>query len=137
MSAASFDESVAKFTAESALMEIANLFEVGDKGTGLNQAIARQVAETGTIESLPDQESSLLVEEVFEYVEIDSSMIKRRWWGSESYDSYRHNIIGVKEESNWEWIDENWVSDLFVKKSRQKWLCHDELTKMLFFPPGN
>ncbi|KAL3918475.1 MAG: hypothetical protein SGILL_004217 [Bacillariaceae sp.] len=74
----SFDESVAKFTAESALMEIANLLEVGDKGTGLNQSIARKIAESGTIETLPDQAADLLVEEVFEYVEINSSMVRRR-----------------------------------------------------------
>jgi hypothetical protein len=106
------DESVARFTAESALMEIANLLEVGDKGTGLNQSMARQISETGVLESLPDQECSLLVEEVFEYVEIESSMVKRRWWASESYDAYRGRIVDVADEkTNWKWVDEKWVSN--------------------------
>jgi hypothetical protein len=112
----SFDESVAKFTAESALMEIANLLEVGDKGTGLNQSIARKMAESGTIESLPNQTANSLVEEVFEYVEINSSMVRRRWWASESFDSYRQNITNVTDgNATWKWIDESWVSLLFVK----------------------
>lgn len=105
------DESVARFTAESALMEIANLLEVGDKGTGLNQRAARQVSETGILESLPDQECSLLVEEVFEYVEVESSMVKRRWWASESYDTYRGRIVDVSDHDRvWKWVEEQWVS---------------------------
>jgi hypothetical protein len=113
------DESVARFTAESALMEIANLLEVGDKGTGLNQRVARQVSETGILESLPDQECPLLVEEVFEYVEVESSMVKRRWWASESYDTYRGKIVDVSDsDSNWKWIEENWVSRKYVQSTR-------------------
>jgi hypothetical protein len=106
-----FDESATRFTAESALMELANLLEVGDKGTGLSNKAARDVSKTGGIESLPNQECSALLEEVFEYIEIDSSTVKRRWWGSESYDSYRKNITQSTEGSDtWGWIDENWVS---------------------------
>jgi hypothetical protein len=104
------DESAARFTAESALMEIANLLEVGDKGTGLSKKAAREVSETGGIESLPNQECSELMEEVFEYIEIDASTIKRRWWASESYDSYREKIIEPTERHKaWSWIDEGWV----------------------------
>jgi hypothetical protein len=107
----SFDESIAKFTAESALMEIANLLEVGDKGTGLNQAAARKTAETGTIASLPQQEAPMLVEEVFEYVEVDGSIVRRRWWASESFDSYRQCILDVDDVTTcWKWIEDSWVS---------------------------
>lgn len=110
-SESSFDESVAKFTAESALMEIANLLEVGDKGTGLNQAVARKIAESGTIESLPDQDTKELVEEVFEYIEISGSLVRRRWWASESFDSYRQNITNAQDDAAaWKWIDDKWVS---------------------------
>lgn len=106
------DESLARFTAESALMEIANLLEVGDKGTGLrNKGTTREVGESGGIESLPCQECDQIVEEVFEYIEIDSSTVKRRWWASESYDSYRENLTQSSEEHQyWEWVDESWVS---------------------------
>lgn len=105
------DESLARFTAESALMEIANLLEVGDKGTGLSNKVAKEVAESGVIESLPGQECDQLVEEVFEYIEIDSSTVKRRWWASESYDSYRENITkSSSSDRSWRWIDESWVS---------------------------
>jgi hypothetical protein len=106
------DESLARFTAESALMEIANLLEVGDKGTGLrNKNATREVGESGGIESLPCQDCDQIVEEVFEYIEIDSSTVKRRWWASESYDSYRENLTQSSEEHHsWQWIDETWVS---------------------------
>ncbi|KAG7345960.1 vacuolar-sorting-associated protein 13 C-terminal domain containing protein [Nitzschia inconspicua] len=107
----SIDESIARFTAESALMEIASLLEVGDKGTGLNQRSTREIAECGAIESLPQQEAPTLVEEVFEYVEIDGSVVKRRWWAAESFDSYRQNITTVQdEEMSWKWLD-SWAID--------------------------
>eukprot|EP00980_Cylindrotheca_fusiformis_P027998 scaffold22575_cov141-Cylindrotheca_fusiformis.AAC.29 len=107
------DESLARFTAESALMEIANLLEVGDKGTGLsNKRAAREVEESGEIESLPCQECEQLVEEVFEYIEIDGSTVRRRWWASESYDSYRENVTQLLKAGHcWEWIDESWAID--------------------------
>jgi hypothetical protein len=105
------DESLARFTAESALMEIANLLEVGDKGTGLSNKTSRDSSESGGIESLPRQECDQLVEEVFEYIEIESSTVKRRWWASESYDSYRENPTQALEKNfSWKWMDDDWVS---------------------------
>ena len=102
--------SVARFTAESALMEIASVLEFGDKGTGLSNNSAREIAATGRVQNLPNQECSRLVEEVFEYVEIENSTVKRRWWASESYDSYRENITESSEGSDtWKWIDGSWV----------------------------
>jgi hypothetical protein len=104
------EQSAARFTAESALMEIASVLEFGDKGTGLSNKAALEVAASGGIQSLPNQECRQLVEEVFEYVEIESSAIKRRWWASESYDSYRENITESPNDSvAWRWIDESWV----------------------------
>ena len=105
------DATATRFNAESALMEIASLLEVGDKGTGLNKKAAREVASTGAIESLPNQECAELWEEVFEYLEISFSTVKRRWWASESFDSFRMNITQSDENGRWNWIGESWVSD--------------------------
>ncbi len=104
-----FEDTATRFNAESALMEIANLLEVGDKGTGLSTKAARDVAITGGIESLPNQQCEELWEEVFEYLEIEYSTVKRRWWASESYDSFRMNITQSNETGRWSWIGENWV----------------------------
>jgi hypothetical protein len=108
------EQSAARFSAESAIMEIASVLEFGDKGTGFSNKTSRELAETGVVESLPKQSCTALVEEVFEYVEIESSTVKRRWWASESYDSYRENITQSPEESEaWRWVDETWVSHIF------------------------
>ncbi|CAJ1945620.1 unnamed protein product [Cylindrotheca closterium] len=109
----SADESLARFTAESALIEIANLLEVGDKGTGLRGGgAAAKSAELLGIESLPGQECDHLIEEVFEYIEIDSSTVKRRWWAAESYNSYRANLtLSDEKHENWRWLDDSWAID--------------------------
>lgn len=109
-SSETFDATATRFNAESALMEIANLLEVGDKGTGLNKKASRDLATTGGLESLPNQACDELWEEVFEYLEIEYSTVKRRWWASESYDSFRMNITQSNENGRWNWIDDNWVS---------------------------
>ena len=107
------EQSAARFSAESAIMEIASVLEFGDKGTGFSNKTSRELAETGVVESLPKQRCSALVEEVFEYLEIESSTVKRRWWASESHDSYRENITQSPEESEaWRWVDETWVSHI-------------------------
>jgi len=110
---ATLDDSVAKFTAETALMELASLLEVGDKGTTLNQKAAKEYTERGNlIESFPEQECSVLTEEVFEYVEIENSTIKRRWWASECYNGYHKETFGVDDtQKNWKWLDESWAID--------------------------
>jgi hypothetical protein len=108
------EQSAARFSAESAIMEISSVLEFGDQGTGFSNKTSRELAETGVVESLPKQRCSALVEEVFEYVEIESSVVKRRWWASESHDSYRENITQSPEESEaWRWVDETWVSHIF------------------------
>lgn len=111
------NESIAKFTAESALMELTSLLEVGDKGAAFNQKVAKEDTErSGLIESLPGQQCRELIEEVFEYVEIESSMVKRKWWASESYNGYHKQIYDVDDAgANWKWFDEKWVS--FEKNS--------------------
>lgn len=105
-------ENAIRFNAESALMEIASVLEVGDKGTGFDRHGTKGDAYASFIESLPNQQCDELWEEVFEYLEIEYSTVKRRWWASDSYDSFRANITqsSDSEDGHWRWISENWVS---------------------------
>ena len=102
-------ENASRFNAESALMEIASLLEVGDKGTGFDRQGSKGEL-VPHIESLPNQECDELWEEVFEYLEIEYSTVKRRWWGSDSYDNFRMNITQAAESGSWRWISDYWVS---------------------------
>jgi hypothetical protein len=112
-------------------MEIASLLEVGDKGTGLNKKAARDLALTGSIESLPNQVCDELWEEVFEYLEIEYSTVKRRWWASESYDSFRMNITQSHENGSWGWIGEEWVSGIGLHKCQVQFPNSDTLGRIL------
>jgi hypothetical protein len=102
-------ENVTLFNAESALIEIASLLEVGEKGTGFDIHGAKGATAAG-IESLPNQQCVELCEEVFEYLEIEYSTVKRRWWASDSYDSFRMNITQSVENGQWRWTSDRWVS---------------------------
>ena len=104
------DENANRFNAESALMEIASLLEVGDKGTGFDRQGSKGGDTVLNFVSLPNQECDELWEEVFEYLEIEYSTVKRRWWASESYDNFRMNITQSAESGPWQWINEHWVS---------------------------
>lgn len=109
------EQSAARFTAESALMEIASVLEFGDKGTGFSKKTTKELVAGGIVQSLPNQVSKIVAEEVFEYVEVDQGEVKRRWWAAESYDSYRENITQISDEGpGWHWIDEKWVSCLML-----------------------
>lgn len=104
------EDNATRFNAESALMEIASLLEVGDKGTGFDRKDIKGGSLGGDIESLPLQQCDELWEEVFEYLEIEYSTVKRRWWASENYCCFRENITQLhQKEKGWRWIDENWV----------------------------
>ena len=107
----SLSGSIAKFTAESALMELTSLLEGGEKGTAFNQNVDQDASErSAMLESLPGQKCRELTEEVFEYVEIENSTVKRKWWASESYNGYHKQIFDVEDSgSNWKWLDEKWV----------------------------
>ena len=104
-------ESASKAAAESALLEIASVLEFGEKGKGLR-------ADQGTLDcsnlyNVPLQASALLVQEVFEYMEVNRSMVIRRWWAAEQYDIPRKDIMNFPGRgSSWSWLDENWVSSL-------------------------
>ena len=100
-------------SAEAALMEIASVLELGEKGSKMDTRKATLQEETGAVVILPQQKSSSLVEEVFEFVEIGDSGVKRRWWASENYWSLRDSSILELSDCGkpWYWVDETWKID--------------------------
>lgn len=103
-------ETASKAAAESALMEIASVLEFGDKGKVL-AAKDQEKEEQRNVRSLPLQASEALYHEIFEYIEVESSTVKRRWWASEQHDSHRQEIADYPERGAcWEWTDNAWVS---------------------------
>jgi hypothetical protein len=97
--------------AEAALIEIASVLEFGEKGKGLNLGDegGSGINHNDTY-LLPYQTSSLIFEEVFEYVEIENLTVKRRWWSSEKHDSLRQSPLDCRAFGNgWHWIDDEWV----------------------------
>eukprot|EP00978_Attheya_sp_CCMP212_P014016 scaffold35454_cov51-Attheya_sp.AAC.6 len=99
--------------AEAALMEIASVLELGDRGKSLLNAFDQNLYLGGDTYMLPLQQCDSIVEEVFEYIEIESSTIKRRWWASEKHDSTRQPPSDdVPGGSGWQWFDNNgWKID--------------------------
>ena len=107
---AQFDESANKIAAEAALMEIASVLEFGEKGKNL--IFSEDDSKEGDIHLLPYQHCRHVYEEMFEYIEIESSTIKRRWWASEKHDSYRRKPSNfVSEGCELTWVDNAWVSE--------------------------
>lgn len=103
-------ETTSKAAAEAALVEIASVLELGDKGKGLANVNPESI-EKGDFRNIPLQSSTCLCHEVFEYIEVESSTVKRRWWATEHYDKISVDVESYKETgSNWEWIDNSWVS---------------------------
>jgi hypothetical protein len=103
-------ESASKAAAESTLQEIASIFEFGEKGKEL-KGEDRGLVDRWNIYNVPLQSCELVCHEVFEYIEVDASTVKRRWWASEQYDSLRKPTTQYKDRgSYWEWIDDSWVS---------------------------
>ena len=104
-------ESASKAAAESALLEIASVLEFGEKGKGLR--VDHGTLDCSNLYNVPFQASEQLVQEVFEYLEVDRSIVTRRWWAAEQYDSPRKDIANLPVHgSSWKWIDESWVSSL-------------------------
>jgi hypothetical protein len=74
-----------KLMAEAAVLEIASVLDFGELGRDLNlDDNARTLG--GDLLILPRQQSYVVVEEVFEYIEVESSCVRRRWWASEKHD---------------------------------------------------
>lgn len=96
--------------AEAALKEISSLFD-------LREDIQRPISDENTpmhgrtdIKILPGQASSLIVEECFEYIEVEASTVKRRWWTTENPRAPDTNLTNVESDGTWRWLDESWVS---------------------------
>lgn len=93
-----------KLMAEAAVLEIASVLDFGDLGRDLN---LDDNASTlgGDLLILPRQQSHVVVEEVFEYIEVESSCIRRRWWASEKHDESRQEPICIKlpDRREWRW----------------------------------
>ena len=107
------EEAAIQFSAEAALMEIASVLELGEKGSKIDTRNAALQQQAGEVVVLPHQETPLLVEEVFEFIEIEGSNVKRRWWASENYWNLRDNSILELSDNGktWHWVDETWKID--------------------------
>lgn len=82
--------------------------DVGCPWSQLNSQ--NQLDSSPNLYSLPLQAANELVHEVFEYMEVESSIVKRRWWAAEQFDNQRTDIAKFPESgSYWKWIDESWV----------------------------
>jgi hypothetical protein len=82
-----------------------------DFGCPWSQLSSQKTADSGpNLQSLPLETGKELVHEVFEYMEVESSIVKRRWWAAEQYDNQRTEIAKFPESgSYWKWIDGGWV----------------------------
>jgi hypothetical protein len=97
-------------TAEAALKEISSLFETGEEGTGLRREGSRADFDEDIV-LLPGQVVSFVTEECFEYIEVEASTVKRRWWASEDPQSIRSNLTLIEDDcEDWHWLDKSWVS---------------------------
>ena len=102
-----------KYSAEAALMEIASVLELGERGTGMDTRTADLVASAGEIYNIPHQEGNCIVEEIFEFLELEDSQVKRRWWATESYWNLRNDkILELPDDGkSWHWTDDAWKID--------------------------
>jgi hypothetical protein len=124
-------------TAEAALKEISSLFETGEEGTGLRREGSRADFDKDIV-LLPGQVVSFVTEEFFEYIEVEASTVKRRWWASEDPQSIRSNLTLIEDDrGDWHWLDKSWVSCSRVETNifllqlalTQRLYSHRELTR--------
>lgn len=110
-----FDQMVASAneivsTAEATLKEIGSLFEPGPAAPALRRPESIDHDSSSYTFRLPDQKKCAVVEETFEYVEIEYGTIKRRWWGAENPLRAMKSSAKIDEYARqWEWIDKDWV----------------------------
>lgn len=97
--------------AEAALKEISSLFELGEDGKGIARERANEGLAAVDILRVPGQTGSSILEECFEYIEVEYSSVKRRWWASENPRSLRHDMTKIENcDGVWQWIQDSWVS---------------------------
>lgn len=116
-------DTASKAIAEAALLEMASVLEFGENGKGLRSS-GQGEASTKDLHHLPLQEVQLVCWEVFEYVEIESSAVKRRWWATESFDCLRPDKDSIDIGTLGYWKDRTWVSTrLVVFSGAVSYLC--------------
>lgn len=104
--------------AEATLNEISALFESGDAGAGLTQSDNRTREIAIDVVRLPGQIAPHIVEECFEYLEVEGLNVRRRWWAGEDALSPRANInSNNRAEEDFDWIDKSWKIDDSGKSS--------------------
>ena len=97
--------------AEAALKEFSALFETSEQSRSFAPRKAPSSGQGPDILLLPAQAVTTLTEECFEYIEVESSTVKRRWWGTQDFRSIRENLTeNTDEPGDWRWIDDAWVS---------------------------
>lgn len=109
----SLGENSGLFLAEAALMEIASVLELGERGKELKSK-DDPVSYTGAdVCILPSQNQSKEVfEEVFEWVEIRNKVVTRRWWASEHHERMRPKPSTDTNNSDWKWDNQRvWSID--------------------------
>ena len=95
--------------AEATLKEISSLFEGGEAGMQMENS-SRNVVNDPV--RLPGQVAPYITEECFEYLEVESSTVRRRWWASENPFSLRESITAIDQRrEKKDWIDRSWVSN--------------------------
>jgi hypothetical protein len=92
--------------AEATLKEISFLFEGGDFVRSVEN-VSRDYGND--MIRIPGQVAPIVVEECFEYVEMQSSVVISRWWASENPFSPRECLMASDQEQC-NWIDKAWVS---------------------------
>jgi len=116
--------SVRKVAAEAALMELTSVLEFGDRGKGLKVSLEDERSPGGDVHALATQDYCVdVVEEVFEYLEMEQAKMKRRWWASESHDKSRPSpsLSNVPGGNRWKWKDEHWSIDCAGHASTEGW----------------
>lgn len=98
--------------AEAALKEISSLFEAGDAGKEIShKRVKIKAATSADTVRIPAQTAPTIVEEIFEYIEVEYSTVKRRWWALENPLLTQDNATDiVKDGKTWQWLDKSWVS---------------------------
>lgn len=90
--------------AEATLKEISSLFEGGETGESENSSND----DVKNILRAPGQVAPYIAEECFEYLEVESSTVRRRWWASENAFSWRESTTSIDRRRGK--IDSHWVS---------------------------
>ena len=110
------EEAATQFSAEAALNEIVSVLELGETASKLDTRSTTTQRQAGDVLILPRQACRLLVEEIFEFLELEidgSGSIKRHWWAAENHWNIKEsNILQVSDKGKcWRWLDETWNID--------------------------